>query len=159
MGRHPYKNFEAVKYAKNWCSKKDNSCGVYFEGTNKSDCAHYLAHALAAGGIIIKNPDPASRHWCPDQLAIRNTDIVARLKQLAEQYENIFEIDLSDAIVGDVGFLKTIRPSHAFMVCTPWDGRILTTPKVYAHSRSRCCERMDAGFKQWLSDAFRLEDG
>lgn len=118
-----------------------------------------IAHVLAAGGIVIKNPDPKIRNWCPDQLAIRNVDLVKGLKKLARKYDNIFEINLSGAIVGDVGFLKRERPTHAFMVCTSWAGRWLTTPKVYAHSTARCCKHMDAGFKQWLSDSFRLEDG
>lgn len=159
MPRHSYNNFKAIQYAKEWCGKEDNSCGVFFDGEKGSDCAHYIAHVLAAGGIKIENTFPELKDWCPENLAIRNVDLVNKLKELSTKYDNIFEIDLTEAIVGDVGFLKIERPRHAFMVCTPWEGNIFTTPKVYAHSTSRCCEYMDAGFKQWLSDAFRLEDG
>jgi hypothetical protein len=32
-------------------------------------------------------------------------------------------------------------------------------PGLKAHSSARCCEEMDTNWRQWLSDAFRLEDG
>ena len=158
MARVPYDNHKAITYAKTWCSKASNACGVHLEGDNRSDCAHFLAHCLAAGGITIKDP---STGLCPHGLAVRNVDLVAGLKALGQAYENVFPIPLNDAIVGDVGFLKIERPRHAFMVCEPWNsyGNPLSTPKVYAHSSARCCETMDTSWRQWLSDAFRLEDG
>lgn len=160
MSKHPYDNMRAIEYAKKWCNQKGNSCGVYLEGGNKSDCAHFLAHVLAAGGIVIKNPDPGSA-FCKAGLAVRNTDIVMELRRLAGAFENIKKIDLNEAIVGDVGFLKLERPRHAFMICEIWNqaSHPLSTPKVWAHSSARCCEEMDTWWRQWLSDAFRLEDG
>ncbi len=159
MARHPYKNFKAFSYARQYCGLEANSCGKYFDDDVNSDCAHFLAHCLAAGGIVVRNTDPKTA-FCPDGLAIRNTVIEAELRRLAVKYENVAEIDLSNAIVGDVGFLQAHRPLHAFMVCEIWDGSsIFSTPKVWAHSTSRCCEEMDTNFKQWFSSAYRLEDG
>ena len=156
MARIPYKNADAIQYAKDYCGKKDNSCGKYLEGDELSDCAHFLAHCLAAGGIKITDP---STGLCPLGLAVRNVDLVAGLDKLKDEYENVKRIDMTDAIYGDVGFLKLERPRHAFMVCEPWNGNYLTTPKVYAHSGARCCEHMDTFWRQWFSDAFRLEEG
>jgi len=43
MGSVPYKNIQAITYAKTYCGQQDNSCGVYLQGGN-SDC---LAARLA----------------------------------------------------------------------------------------------------------------
>lgn len=159
MARVPYNNVSAYSYAKKYCGKEENSCGVFLKGNNKSDCAHFLAHCLDAGGVRIKNTNSGTA-FCPHGLAVRNTDIEAELKRLAAKYDNIHEIDLSDAIVGDVGFLQAHRPWHAFMVCEPWDGSSpFATPKVWAHSSARCCEQMATDWKHWFSSAYRLEDG
>lgn len=162
MARHPYKIISAINSAKEYCGKEDNSCGVFLAGENKSDCAHFLAHCLAAGGIKIKNTNPETA-FCPHGLAVRNTDIEAELRRLVGKFDNIKEIDLSDAIVGDVGFLQAHRPWHAFMVCKVckvWNiGMPTSTPKAWAYSSARCCEEMNTDWKHWFSSAYRLEDG
>lgn len=161
MTKISYNNGKAIQHAKSWCGKQSNPCGVYLEGPERSDCAHFLAHCLKAGGIEIRNQDTATA-FCPHGLAVRNTVLVAVLKDLALRYSNIREIGLADAIVGDVGFLdRPDRPYHAFMICEPVDMRLTPPPpiKVYAHSTSRCCEAMDAKWRQWFSTLFRLEDG
>lgn len=160
MARVPYSNHKAISYAKDYCGKEGNACGEYLKGANKSDCAHFIAHCLDAGGLKIKNVDPNTA-FCPHGLAVRNTVIVPELRRLSGIYENVKEIELSDAIVGDVGFLNLERPRHAFLVCEPWNhiSNPFSTPKVWAHSGARCCEEMDTNWRQWLSSAFRLEDG
>ncbi|HEV8693635.1 MAG TPA: amidase domain-containing protein [Lysobacter sp.] len=160
---HKYDNFKAFSYARAWCAKEQNSCGVFLKGDNKSDCAHFIAHCLNAGGIRVANKDAATK-FCGDGLAVRNSVIVDELKKLASLYSNIKEMDLVDGVVGDVGFLdRPDRPYHAFMVCEPYklgDLAALTTgPKVWAHSLARCCEPMDTNWKHWFSSMFRLEDG
>ncbi len=157
MPKVKYDNWKAITYAKNYCGTKQNSCGAYLEGENKSDCAHFIAHALAAGGIVVKDPNTT---LCSHGLAVRNTVIVDELRKLAGQFENVKEIGLIDGIVGDIGFLDHLRPYHAFMVCEPFGlGEPTDAPKVYAHAASRCCERMDTSWKHWFSTMFRLEDG
>ncbi|MEP2980441.1 MAG: amidase domain-containing protein [Lentilitoribacter sp.] len=160
MARIQYANIAAISYAKKYCGEENNSCGVYLKGENKSDCAHFLAHCLAAGGIKILNKNPGTA-FCKHGLAVRNTDIEAELKQLEKQFDNVKAIGLSDAIVGDIGFLQLERPRHAFMVCEVWNPYTdpFSTPKVWAHSSSRCCQEMDTDWQQWLSSAYRLEDG
>lgn len=153
MSRVPYQIWQAITYAKEWCDKKDNSSGVYLDGENKSDCAHFLAHCLAAGGKKVLNYDPGTK-FCKHGLAVRNTTLSKELKRLAGLHENVKIIDLDDAIVGDIGFLKIERPRHAFMVCEPWKWEItnlLSTPKVWAHSSKRCCEEMDTSWRQFFS--------
>jgi len=161
MPKTRYKNEDAIAYAKNYCGKKSNSCGIFLEGVNKSDCAHFIAHCLQAGGITIKNPS-SDNQLCPQGLAVRNVDLVAELRRLDGLYENVKEIGLTDAIVGDIGFLdRPDRPTHAFMICAPVDLRPMPPPpvKVYAHSASRCGTPMDAQWRQWYSTIFRLTNG
>jgi Putative amidase domain len=156
MPTTPYKNWDAITYAKTWCGQQQNSCGVYLQGDNKSDCAHFLAHCLAAGGIVIRD----DTGLCPVGLTVRNTTLVPALQNLAANYTNVVEIGLADAIVGDVGFLNYLQPTHAFMICEPFDlGDPLLAPKVYAHSNSRCCDRLDTLWRQFFSTMFRLTDG
>lgn len=160
MPTHPYDNWKAIEYAKSWCDKEDNSCGIYLQGDKRSDCAHFIAHCLHAGGITIINTDPGT-NFCPLGLAVRNTVLVPALRNLAKNHSNIKELGLSDTIVGDIGFLDSpIRPYHAFMICEPVDLRKIPAPpaKVYAHSSSRCCEQMNAQWQQWLSTIFRIEN-
>ena len=157
-----FDNWKAISHAKAWCEQKNNPCGNYFEGGNYSDCAHFIAHCMAAGGLTIKAPDPAFNP-CPNGLAVRNTDLVAALRKfIAEGYSNLSEIGLTDAIVGDIGFLDSpVRPYHAFMICKPVNLAKMPPPavEVWAHSTSRCCKPMDAQWKQWFSTAFRITDG
>src|SRR5688572_17763387 len=156
--RHKYSNPEAMKYAQKHCGTNENACGRYLSGENLSDCAHFIAHCLHAGGITIKNPDPGNA-LCPTGLAVRNVDIESHLKKLAAQYANIKEITLADAIVGDYGFLKTIYPTrggyvptHAFMIAQP--GKYmgpLSVPYVWAHSMNRCKTQMETDWAQAFS--------
>lgn len=158
MGSIPYKNINAITYAKLYCGQQNNSCGVYLQGGNQSDCAHFLAHCLNAGGINI--PDIDGTNLCPSGLAVRNPTIVAYLRSLAGSYSNVVEVGLTDVIVGDVGFLDIVKPTHAFMICEPFDiGTPYIGPKVYAHSNSRCCEPLDTSWRQFFTTMFRLTDG
>jgi hypothetical protein len=163
VARTHYENLKAIDYAKFYCGVESNACGVFLAGVGKSDCSHFLAHCLHAGGITIRNPGPAA-DLCPQGLAFRNPDLVAELRRLAGLYENVKEVDLSETIVGDVGFLILDKPRHSFMVSRP--GPLpgpLDVPFVWAHSdklvEGRCDSQVDTRWRQWFSAAFRLEDG
>jgi hypothetical protein len=158
MAKVHYNNWNAITYAKNWCVKQDNACGSYLQGDGKSDCAHFLSHCLDAGGITI--PDVDNTGLCPQGLAVRNAVLLPGLRNLAIVYDNVVEIGLVDAIIGDVGFLDIVWPTHGFMICEPFNlGDPLQAPKVYAHSNNRCCERLDTQWRQWFTTMFRLTDG
>lgn len=154
-----YDNWKAITYAKDYCGKADNSCGVYLNEPGKTDCAHFIAHCLHAGGITIKTSDPTA-DWCPMGLTVRNTDLVPALKRLADEYSNVTELGMTDAIVGDIGFLSNLRrPSHAFMLCDPVDLRDPLKPaKVWAHTTNKCCEDTGAEIRQWFATMFRITD-
>lgn len=156
----PYNNWKAITYARNYCGKRQNSCGVYLDGPGKADCAHFLAHCLAAGGVRVRNTDPTNP-LCPDGLAVRNTDLTDELSRLSRTYSNVKELGLTDAIIGDVGFLTIVtHPTHAFMLAEPVDMRPFPPlpVKVYAHTTNRCGEVMDAQWRQWFSKLFRITD-
>lgn len=158
-GKVRYDNWAAITYAKNYCGQKDNACGDYYDQPGKTDCAHFMAHCLDAGGIAIK-PGIGSDTTCPQGLAMRNTDLVPALKKLAATYSNVAELGIGDAIVGDIGFLSNLlRPSHAFMICEPVDLREPLKPaKVWAHTSARCCDDMKAEIRQWFATMFRITD-
>src|SRR5688572_21141459 len=100
-----YDNWKAITYARKYCGQRQNECGVYLDGPKKTDCAHFMAHALAAGGIRVAVTDP-SANLCPWGLTVRNTDLVAALRALAARHSNVHEIGLTDSIIGDIGFLS-----------------------------------------------------
>lgn len=154
-----YDNWKAITYAKNYCGKEDNSCRVFLNQPGKTDCAHFVAHCLHAGGITIKTSDPEA-DFCPLGLAVRNTDLVASLKHLAISHGNVMELEMVDAIVGDIGFLSNLlRPSHAFLLCEPVDLRDPLKPaKVWAHTTNKCCEDTGAEIRQWFATMFRITD-
>lgn len=157
-----YSNTAAIAYAKKYAAQETNSCGVFLLDPAKklSDCAHFVAHCLKAGGIEIKRKDPADPALCPDGLSYRNTEIVAALKDLSTKFENVKEISISDAIIGDFGFFNKLslsRPTHGFMICkTAADPNDYT---VYAHTTNRNCEKMEPTWMDSYDVAFRMVDG
>lgn len=157
--RVKFNNWKAIIYARTYCSLKSNDCGHYYDQSGKTDCAHFIAHCLNAGGVAIK-PGAGSVTTCPNGLAMRNTDLVAALKNLAATCDNVEELGMSDAIVGDVGFLSNLlRPSHAFMLCEPTElANPLKPAKVYAHTSAKCCEDTGAEIRQWFATMFRITD-
>jgi hypothetical protein len=166
----PYSNPKAMEYAKKHCAQRENACNTYLKGKNLSDCAHFVAHCLKAGGIEIKRR--TGDQLCPWDLAVRNTDIDAHLAELANKYRNVRAIALEDGVVGDIGFLVganrrgLFSVTHAFMIKEnryQVDNRVIPyfePPLVWAHSAERCPEgeRMDTEYKQYLAKSYRLED-
>jgi hypothetical protein len=154
-----YRNIDAIAYAKQYCHAKNNRCSTYLRGDKLSDCANLIALCLAAGGMKIVNKNPEAV-LCSDRLAARNADIVATLTHLAGQSENVNVVDFGDTIVGDISFRRVNRPWHSFMVSKtgPLPDKV-NALFVRAHSTSRCGEQLDTNFRQWLSSAFRMEDG
>lgn len=135
MAKIKYDNRKAL--AKSFCGKKDNSCGKYFEGDNMVDCAHFIAHCLAAGGIVIKNSDPNTA-FCPQGLAVRNTVLVDGLRKLAGRYEKR-QGDWPRR--RDRWRRRLPRPLEALSRIhgVPFNlGEPTDAPKVYGHSTSRC---------------------
>lgn len=159
MARIPYQNIGAINYAKAYCGKKTNSCGVYLEGEKKSDCAHFIAHCLAAAGLRIEAA-PDEDKLCPNGLTARNTVLEARLLHLSTTVGNVKKISLDDGIVGDVGFLQAHRPTHGFLICRPGNyAGGFSVPYVWAHSSAHCDTQLDTTWRQWFSSAYRMEDG
>jgi Putative amidase domain len=154
-----YDNWKAITYAKTYCGQRSNQCGDFYDKAGKTDCAHFIAHSLNAGGITIKPGNPSDT-TCPMGLSMRNTDLVAALKKMARDCNNVSELGMVDAIIGDVGFLSNLRrPSHAFMVCEPADLRDPLKPaKVWAHTAAKCCEDTGAEIRQWFATMFRITD-
>lgn len=165
-----YQNPKAMAYASAHCNKQENSCGVYLTGGELSDCAHFIAHCLNAGGLVVKRR--TGDQLCPLDLAVRNVDIDAHLAELAVKYKNVKPIAIEEAIVGDIGFLLgtnkrgLLSPTHAFMVKETkykTENRVIPyfePPIVWAHSAERCPkgERMDIEYRQYIARAYRLED-
>lgn len=152
-----YNNWRAITYARNYCGRNDNACGVYLNDPSKnlSDCAHFVSHCLHAGGITIKDP---STTLCPAGLAVRVTDVVSGLRKLADRFDNVKEIDFRDTIIGDYGFLRSflVRLTHAFMICEP-----AANPddyKLLAHTANRCCQKGEPRWFQDFATGFRITD-
>jgi hypothetical protein len=158
-----YSNNQALQNAKTFCGQNSNPCGVFLldPAQKLSDCAHFIAHCLSAGGLKIATSDPTA-NFCPDGLAVRNSDLIAGLRDAANKFSNVQEVVCDETAIGDVGFLNAIvRPSHAFMICKRFapctDEQ--NPPTVYAHTTNRCCGAMELKWYQFFGTAFRLADG
>lgn len=154
-----YKNQNAIAYARQYSAINDNSCGIYNNNpaANLSDCAHFIAHCLKAGGIVVKAAQP-NTSICADGLSYRVSELTTALKELDELYSNIKSIGIKDAIVGDLGFFKipSVRPTHVFMICAPAMNTNDVT--IYAHTTNRNCSKPEPEWYQFFDKAYNLVD-
>ncbi|TCD29622.1 hypothetical protein EZ456_00985 [Pedobacter psychrodurus] len=155
-----YKNPAAIAYAKKYAALSDNVCGIYNNNpsANLSDCAHFIAHCLKSGGIEIKAQQPNLK-ICTEGLCYRVQELTSALKKLSQQYSNVSEIEIEDAIIGDYGFFKIpiVRPTHAFMICQP--AANTDDIKIYAHTANRSCTTPEPKWYQFFDVAYRITDG
>jgi hypothetical protein len=161
----PYSNSKAIAYAKKYAPLKDNQCGKFLYDPdpkkNLSDCAHFIAHCLHAGGITIPNPDNTNK-LCPTGLAVRVKDVKAHLDKLSTKYSNVTVIKSYSEIpiIGDYAFLRpeptgVYRPTHAFMICKA--AVTIDEATLYAHTSKRDCEKADLKwYKDWFDSAYRI---
>ena len=147
-----YSNHLATQLASRYCKERKNTCGVYFSGSGRSDCAHFLAHCLHAGGLTIKS----SESECPHGLSMRVKEIVTALSSL--NMNNVRRVAIDDAILGTPAFLNNVvEPFHAIMIRKAGDKSENTT--FFAHSRENCGEKpVDLPLYQSYGVGFRLED-
>ncbi len=133
----PYNGAAALAYASSYCSKKTNTpCGQHFD----SDCAHFMSHCLAAGGVGVTGGDPAAR--CSAGLCIRAEELAAAFYNASKQFSNVLQLNgYEQGVRGDYGFLRRlIEKSHAFLLAgTP----NATAGPVYAHTAPHCGDLMD----------------
>jgi hypothetical protein len=173
--RMPLRAFDlsnALEYARDWAGQRQNVCGAFFDETAFSDCAHFVAHCLAAGGLHINASEPLARR-CPLGVTCRSWDLVDTLRLLSRtEPHRISEIDFASAVAGDVGFLlkdsrdprdgfgAPYRPTHAFVIsraaASPLRGAA-DAVRVWAHSDQRSDEPLSGGWQQSFSTAFRLQ--
>lgn len=127
----------AFAYATTYCGQNNNSCGKFYD----SDCAHFMSHCLAAGGVGVTGGDPAAR--CPAGLCIRAEQLAAALYNATKKFSNVTQLNSYDqGRRGDYGFLKNFHPykSHAFLLAgTP----TAASGPVYAHTNNHCGDAMD----------------
>lgn len=133
----PYDSSAAFAYATTYCSQTTNICGKHYE----SDCTHYIAHCLAAGGVGFKGGDPQAR--CPAGLVIRAEELAAAFYNSTKIYNNVTQLDsYEQGRRGDYGFLKRlIEKSHAFLLSGVPNA---TSAPVYAHTNNHCGDLMES---------------
>ena len=126
----PYDPVKAFAYADYYCHG-GNKCGEEYD----SDCAHFMAHCLAAGGIVCKG----RRFKCPDGLCIRVEELAAHLEGLRKKYSNVTATSFKKGTQrGDYGFfLNWIQDDHSFLL----NGPVHASGKkarIYGHTNNRC---------------------
>ena len=140
-----YDSVKAKEYAIKWCSA-GNECssgkGGQFDDEINSDCTHFMAHILDAGGVTVAGSPEAS---CAKGLSIRVIDLGKWFADAAEKNVNVRKLpDWQSAKAGDFCFLEhfrwrefSIAKSHAMLLSAP-----VTTngAKVYSHSNQHCGE-------------------
>ncbi len=136
LNKLPYDAKAAFAYAQTYCSKENNTCGKFYS----ADCAHFMSHCLAAGGVMVKGSSPDAS--CPKGLCIRAEELAAAFYNSTKVYDNVKQLDTySDGAKGDYGFLKRfIEKTHAFLL----DGKPgADSGPVYAHTSQHCGDNMD----------------
>lgn len=149
LSRLPYDVSAAFAYAKKYCGQKTNSCGKFYE----ADCAHFMSHCLAAGGVTVKGSSPGAS--CPHGLCIRAEELAAAFYNATKQYDNVKQLNsFSDGQKGDYGFLRRfIEKSHAFLL----DGRpSADTAPAYAHTSPHCGDNMES-FRILFGAYYRIQ--
>jgi Putative amidase domain len=149
FGTLPYDASAALAYATTYCGQNNNNCGKFYD----SDCAHFMSHCLAAGGIGVTGLDPAAS--CPAGLCIRAEELAAAFYNASSQFSNIKQLNgYEDGRRGDYGFLrKLIEKSHAFLLAgTPSADSGL----VYAHTTNHCGDNMDT-LRIYFGAYYRIE--
>lgn len=146
-----YNAAAARAYAVTYCNQKTNSCGEFYADQG-GDCAHFIGHCLAAGGIGVSGGDPKAR--CPHNIVKRAEELATALASGTRKYSNMQEISsYSQGQSGDYGFLSNfLRPSHAFMLNgTP----TLTHAAAFAHTNPHCGDNMDS-YRLFFGKYFRI---
>lgn len=150
----PYNAAAAFSYATTYCGQNNNSCGKFYDSPGWSDCAHFMSHCLAAGGIGVTGGDPAAR--CPAGLCIRAQQLAAAFYNATKKFSNVKQLNSYDqGRRGDYGFLKNFHPykSHAFLLAgTP----SATSGPVYAHTTNHCGDAMDT-IRIYFGAFYRIE--
>lgn len=148
-GRIPYDAVAALAYAKLYCGQTTNSCGKFYE----SDCAHFMSHCLAAGGIGITGGDPLAK--CPAGHPIRAREVAAAFYNASNTFSNVQQLDdYDDGRAGDFGFLRRFgRKSHAFLLAGPAS---LSGAPVFAHTAKHCGDEMPT-YRIYFGSYYRIE--
>jgi hypothetical protein len=148
-----YSSAAAINYAKAYALLHTNSCGIYNDepGGVLSDCAHFISHCLAKGGIKIKAA-VANPSICKDGLCYRVEELRQAFEALAKKYDNINPLDINKAASGDYALLL----SHTFMVCT---GSVNSDEiTVYSHTLNRSCEKPPQEWSKTFSVCYHIAD-
>lgn len=145
----PYNAGAALAYASTYCGRESNLCGRFYE----SDCAHFISHCLAAGGVTVTGGAQDAR--CPAGLCIRAEELAAALYNATTRYGNVKQLNgYEQGRRGDIGFLKRlIEKSHAFLLAgTP----SATSAPVFAHSNPHCGDNMES-VRIYFGAYYRIE--
>jgi hypothetical protein len=141
-----YDPVAALAYAKKWC-EGGNACKSgkdgQFQSDNDTDCTHFMAHVLHAGGVKV----PGVGASCKTGLTIRAVELGEWFEKASKTYANVRVISgwrLTQA--GDFAFAKdfVFRPwqmrvgenyRHAMMLAAPATEE---SAEVYSHTANKC---------------------
>ncbi len=156
--RLPYDSVKALAYAVKYC-QGGNACstgeygsfanpGTLLANLTSTDCAHFMAHVLYAGGPKAGGVAIASESG----LTIRYVELKAWFQRASSKYANVSLItSWTEAKQGDYCFLGEYRHVVLLADVPRKDGA-----KVYGHSVPRCGDA--AKFKIPISTIYRIED-
>lgn len=142
-----YDSVAALQYAKDWC-RGGNACtsgtNGQFKTDNNTDCTHFMAHVLAAGGVEV----PGIGAKCDKKLVVRVAELGKWLEDATKTYANVKKVaDWQQTKAGDLAFatgftfhgwdLSVNGYQHAMLLVetAKADGAL-----VYAHSTNKCGE-------------------
>lgn len=140
----PFNWPKALAYAQKYCGQQNNSCGVFYDENtgSRGDCAHFVAHCLAEGGLKFSNLE----FKCPAGMARLARDVGAGLSSASTKFDNIKLLEGFRVTTRlDIGFFVNLfGKQHAFILAE----EVLPNgsgAKIFGHTNNRCGELVQDG--------------
>ncbi len=147
----PYDSAKSLAYLKKWCKDGNDCPDGQFKEPNGTDCTHFIAHALLAGGVKVANLGPTCKSGC----CIRVKQLAPAFSNAADRFSNVSAVELKDTRAGDFVFQVSLfgSKSHVMVLADKPDDK---GAKIYGHETNRCGEYVEFD----LSDCkfYRIED-
>jgi GH24 family phage-related lysozyme (muramidase) len=147
----PYDSAKSLTYLKKWCKDGNDCPDGQFREPNGTDCTHFIAHALLAGGVNVANLEPTCKSGC----CIRVKQLAPAFANAAARFSNVSKVEQKDAKAGDFVFQVSLfgSKSHVMVLADKPDDK---GAKIYGHETNRCGEYVEFD----LSDCkfYRIED-
>jgi hypothetical protein len=131
----------AIGYAAKWCKDGNDCTSGQYKDDNNTDCTHFMAHVLKAGGVLI----PGDEVSCDAKLCIRVKEMAKWFSEATSKYRNVIRVkSWREARRGDLCFLQAtilgLNLGRKYHVVVLADVPKSNGANIYGHEKNRCGE-------------------